>query len=225
LADPSLPLFGASHLAAPIDGRADCGRPVGAQVHKFRFAPFNSDADSWPVYEDALLAAMDMAGIVDPLDRKRALCIILDSKMRESLAAGLTPRRITDPTVTFEEMILFFRRRFDSDYTHNMAAYDFLHSRQGSLSLDEWVERLHKLAAKANLGAALDQLLLCHLLTGVADQRCRQELIRQEGRTSREAIQFVRRYLKSVMDSDYVGGASSDAARGLPWGPLGPYPR
>jgi len=74
-----------------------------------------------------------------------------------------------------------------------MAAYDFLHSRQGSVSLDEWVERLYKLAAKANFGAALDQLLFCQLLTGVADQRCRQELIRQECRTSREAIQFVRR--------------------------------
>ena len=83
--------------------------------------------------------------------------------MRESLAAGLSPRQIMDPSVTFADCLAHFRRRFDSDYTHLMAAHDFLHCVQGNLPLEEWFEQLLRLAAKADFGPAMDRLLLCQL--------------------------------------------------------------
>jgi len=50
----------------------------------------------------------------------------------------------------------------------------------------------------------MDRLLLCQLMTGVADEKCREELIRQEYRHPNEAMQFIRRFSRSRSDSVYV---------------------
>ena len=134
--------------------RLEVTPPRTLSIIKFRSPPFKVGTDTWSVYEEGLVSTMEIAGIIDAVDKKRALSVILDSSMRESLAAGLSLRRIMNPSVTFADCLAHFRRRFDSDYTHLMAAHDFLHCVQGNSPLEECFEQLLRLAAKADFGPA-----------------------------------------------------------------------
>ena len=176
-------------------------------ARRFKFDAYDPKVGKWADYEEALLMALHQQGILNPAEQKVAFFLSLSQAVRGEVAAHFAPARVLDQSVTFEDVLRYFRRINDQLYTHQMARRDFAACRQGDLSIDDWVKELRRLAGMCRF-ADPDERLLDAIVSGARSASLRERLA--EFASSTEAYNFARRWERARRESSYKLDAPDD---------------
>ena len=153
--------------------------------------------------------ALHQHGILNPAEQKVAFFLSLSQAVRGEVAAHFAPARVFDQSVTFEDVLRYFRRINDQLFTHQMARRDFAACRQGDLSIDDWVNELRRLAGMCRF-ADPDERLLDAIVSGARSASLRERLAEFEFASSTKAYNFARWWERARRESSYKLDAPED---------------
>ncbi len=173
---------------------------------RFRFEPFQPEAERWAHYVDPLEFALEVQGYTSEYQKKVALISICSAEQYGVIASYVYPTPVSSMAVISEQ-----------SYPPAIAEDEFLNRRQGpDEPLSAYVAELRRLAAFCEFHGGHQGRIKAQLMRGAAHPEARAKLLRNPHKRSlEECIKLIQSYENGDRDMRRTRGAPGGAAS--PW--------
>ena len=170
-------------------------------LFKFRFQAFNpAGAVRWSRYKATFSMALAAAGLIDPEHMKMTQFQVNPLELFDWTSSRFHPRAVETPAVSYGEIMAALDKRFKDRESAFMAECLFFRRvfNKASETVDDFIDDLHALAARADFGEFWTGALIGQILRGIGSDPLIDELDKGEGEPSLDGvIDRVRRYVQT----------------------------
>ena len=149
------------------------------------FSAFNADKEKWSLYSSRLAFYFGACGIADDTEKKNYFLAWCGEELFAILASLVAPLQLSDPKVTFNDLIDLLNERFQEKSNFMAATYALYSCKQKPRqSISEWIAELREKARHCGFDTSgitdpRERALRDLLVLNCADPRIRQALLKE----------------------------------------------
>jgi len=183
-----------------------------SDLHKFRFRPFDpSGTVRWSSYRAHFEMRLATEDVRDLAEKKCAFFQVNITEMFDYVASRFHPRKIETNDVTYDEIWAVLESRFkDRESSFYAECLFFRRSfNQGSETIDNFIDDLHRIASRANFGNFLERALVGQIVRGFGSESLIQEFSKENAPSLDTVTNRIRSYVQNKTEAQIYNEINS----------------